>query len=153
MTSAKTIFVNLSFTHKVHEKSAELMALGSKIMRLLVLVSLLFSLAVQLAQLIPDITSTSLTFWGIVAAIVGIGLSFYQLSFNYDKQLDAHRETAKDLLGLKNRMIVSMDTAITKTELEVFVDEVNAIYRRAPQTGWLANSLASWKPKSKNRKR
>ena len=147
MTAAKTIFENLAFSHKVHEKQAELMSFGSKILRLLILGSLLFSLAVQLIPLIPDASSTSLTVLGIIATIIGIGLSFYQLNFDYDKLLDSHRELAKELLAVKNRMIVAMDGGITKSELEAFVDELNPIYQRAPQTGWLANKMASKKTK------
>lgn len=153
MTAAKKIFENLAFTHKVHEKQAELMSLGSQILRILILTSLLFSLWVQLVQLIPNFSTGSLTTLGIISTIVGIGLAFYQLNFNYDKLLDSHREAAKDLLEVKNKMIVAMDNGMTKAELNAFVDELNPIYRRAPQTGWLANILASIgspkKPKKK----
>lgn len=152
MAAAKTIYDNLAFTHKVHEKQAELMAWGSKALRLLILASLLFSLGVQLAPLIPGASSSTLTVLGVISTIIGIGLSFYQLNFNYDKLLDAHREIAKELLAVKNRMIIAMDGTISKSDLEDFVNEVNPIYQRAPQTGWLANAMASKNPKRPKRR-
>ena len=143
MKAVKTIYENLAFTHKVHEKQAELMSIGSKVLRLLILVSLLFSLGVQLAPLVPGFNTTTLTILGVISTIIGIGISFYQLNFNYDKLLDAHREMAKELLAVKNRMIVAMDETMSRTELENFVNELNPIYQRAPQTGWLAKIMAN----------
>ena len=153
MTAVKKIYDNLAFTHKVHEKQAEIMSLGSQVLRMLILASLLFSLWVQLVQLIPDYDAGSLINLGIISTIVGIGLAFYQLNFNYDKLLDSHREAAKDLLEVKNKMIVAMDNGMTQVELDAFVDQLNPIYRRAPQTGWLANIMATLGTPKKSKKK
>lgn len=143
MKASDRIFDNLDFTHKMHEKQAELMSLGSTVIRVLLLSSLLVSLGIQMFQ---PATSSGFGMWniiGILSTLLGVGLSFYQLNFNYDKLLDLHRVTAKKLLNVKNRMIVAREGNISQKQLDDFVQELNPIYESAPQTGWLAKKLVN----------
>lgn len=119
------------------------MSLGSIAIRVLLLSSLLLSLGIQMLQ--PDTGSDSRV-WGtisILSTLLGVGLSFYQLNFNYDKLLDLHRVTTKKLLNVKNRMIVACESDITQSQLDEFVLELNEVYENAPQTGWLAKRLVN----------
>lgn len=143
MKASDRIFDNLDFTHKMHEKQAELMSLGSIAVRVLLLSSLLLSLGIQMLQ---PTTGSGFGVWNIISilsTLLGVGLSFYQLNFNYDKLLDLHRITAKKLLNVKNRMIVAREDDITQSQLDEFVLELNPIYESAPQTGWLAKKLVN----------
>ncbi len=143
MKASDRIFDNLDFTHKMHEKQAELMSLGSIAVRVLLLSSLLLSLGIQMLQ---PTTGSGFGIWNItsiLSTLLGVGLSFYQLNFNYDKLLDLHRVTAKKLLNVKNRMIVAREDDITQSQLDEFVLELNPIYESAPQTGWLAKKLVN----------
>lgn len=145
MKASDRIFDNLDFTHKMHEKQAELMSLGSIALRVLLLSSLLLSLGIQMLQ---PTTSSGFGMWNtisILSTLLGVGLSFYQLNFNYDKLLDLHRVTAKKLLNVKNRMIVVREGGISQKQLDEFVQELNPIYESAPQTGWLAKKLVNKK--------
>lgn len=143
MKASDRIFDNLDFTHKMHEKQAELMSLGSIAVRVLLLSSLLLSLGIQMLQ---TTTGSGFGIWNItsiLSTLLGVGLSFYQLNFNYDKLLDLHRVTAKKLLSVKNRMIVAREDDITQSQLDEFILELNPIYESAPQTGWLAKKLVN----------
>lgn len=143
MKAADKIYDNLDFTHKMHEKQAELMSIGSIVVRVLLLSSLLLSLGIQMFQ---QPTSAGMNAWSvvsIVSTLFGVGLSFYQLNFNYDKLLDLHRVTAKGLLGVKNRMMVAIEAGIGKEELNQFVDELEPLYTSAPQTGRIAKWLVN----------
>lgn len=143
MKAIDRIFENLDFTHKMHERQAELMSFGSVAIRVLLLGSLLLSLGIQMFQSISPTGFSSWNVVGIIATLLGVGLSFYQLNFNYDKLLDLHRVTAKNLLSVKNRMIVARDRDVSQEQLNKFVEELNPIYASAPQTGWLAKKLVN----------
>lgn len=137
------IYANLKFTHKVHEKQAELLSFGSIIIRIVLLLSLIGSLGLQLLQLLPEYANANLNRVAILVTLAGVGLSFYQLTFNYDKLLELHRNTAKDLLAIRNRITVAMDKPVSQQDLNKFVEDLNQIYKRAPQTGWLAKIIAN----------
>ena len=143
MKASDRIFDNLDFTHKMHEKQAELMSFGSIIIRVLLLSSLLLSLGIQMFQPVAGSGFSFLSIISILSTLLGVGLSFYQLNFNYDKLLDLHRVTAKKLLNVKNSMIVAREGNISQKQLDEFVQKLNPIYESAPQTGWLAKKLVN----------
>lgn len=135
-----TIYDNLRFTHRVYEKQCELLSLGAFITRLVSVVLICAVLFLQFLQFIDTNHSSSITVWAIILTVLEVGVAFFQLNFNYDKLLDQHRATAKNLLTVKNRLIVAMTEKLTKPQLELYVDELNDLYTSAPQT----NRLAKW---------
>jgi hypothetical protein len=143
MKASDRIFDNLDFTHKMHEKQAELMSFGSIALRVLLLCSLLLSLGIQMLQPVANSNFEAWNVVSILSTLLGVGLSFYQLNFNYDKLLDLHRVTAKKLLNVKNRMIVAREGSVSQKQLDAFVQELNLIYESAPQTGWLAKKFVN----------
>ncbi|MEX2014823.1 MAG: SLATT domain-containing protein [Candidatus Saccharimonadales bacterium] len=150
MTLRKTtekLYKNLNFTHRVHEKQCELLSLGTFIIRLVSVILICTILFLQFWQLLNTPTGT-LMVWSVALTVIEVGVTFFQLNFNYDKLLDQHRNTAKSLLAVKNHFIIAMTDNITKKQLEEYVDEFNEIYSNAPQT----NKIAKWLANREDRK-
>lgn len=138
--ATKTIYENLKFTHKVHEKQCELLALGAFLIRIVSVLLICVVLFLQFWQIIDTGHSQLITIWSIIFTVIEVGVAFFQLNFNYDNLLDQHRTVAKSLLSIKNRFIVSKASSMSQKQLDSFVAEINEIYSGAPQT----NKLAKW---------
>jgi hypothetical protein len=119
------------------------MNLSNIIARALSGVLIVVVLGLQLWQLLPDTDTATLNRFSIAFTILEVGLVFFQLSFNYDKLWEQHRTSAKNMLVVKNRLLVAMSAPLARKELDSFVDEINQLYLDAPQTGWLAKFLAN----------
>ena len=141
--TTKTVYDNLAFTHKVHEKQCEVLSYASIIVRLLSVTLIVSVLFLQFWQFANPQTNRTLLTWSIVLTVLEVGLAFFQLNFNYDKLLDQHRGTAKSCLLLKNRLLVGKTSAISSKQLMEYVEEANQIYAAAPQTGQLAKWMAN----------
>jgi len=145
--TTKTVYDNLAFTHKVHEKQCEILSIASIIIRLLSVSLIVAVLFLQFWQFANTQTDRTLLVWSIILTVAEVGVAFFQLNFNYDKLLDQHRGTAKNCLLLKNRLLVAKSNPMTSNELMKYVDEANKIYEAAPQTGQLAKWMANRKKK------
>ncbi len=135
--SVETLFDNLSYTHKVHEKQCEVFSAASVAMRIISVVLLVVILLLQFSQLLTDGESTLLIRISVGLTLLEVGLAFFQLNFNFEKLLDQHRTTAKKALAIKNRLLIDKAT-ITKAKLDQYVREINELYESAPQTGRIA---------------
>ena len=140
--TAETIYNNLAFTHKVHEKQCEILSYASIVLRLLSVTLIVLVLFLQFWQAAFPQNSKTLMIWSIALTVAEVGVAFFQLNFNYDKLLDQHRATAKSCLSLRNRLMVAKINKLTATQLTGYVDEANKIYDAAPQTGKVAKWLA-----------
>jgi hypothetical protein len=141
---SKKIYDNLSFTHKTYEKQCEVLSIASICLRAVSVTLVVAVLMLQFWQLLYPSGSKTLTLISLALLVIEVGVAFFQLNFNYDKLLDQHRNTAKNLLSIKNRMIVDMQT-MTSQQLSAYVTELNVVYFNAPQTGELARLLANRK--------
>lgn len=140
--SVDKIYKNLWYTHKVHEKQCIILSIGSLAIRLLSVAIIVTVLLLQFIQAL-DNTNNSLTFPSIMLTVLEVGLSFFILNFNYDKLLEQHRSSAKQLVRIKNKMIVAQSKGITAKELNEIANELSSIYFNAPQTGIIASVLAN----------
>lgn len=133
---------NLNFTHKVHEKECEVLFFFNNLLKMVSVANIVAVLLLQFLQLIND--SLKLTNWSIYLTVFEVGLLSYQLSFNYEKMFEQHRNIAKRCLSIKNRLLLyrSNPKPIDK-EVSIFIDEINELYAEAPQTGKLAKLLAN----------
>jgi hypothetical protein len=143
--TTKTVYDNLAFTHKVHEKQCEILSVASIVLRLVSVSLIVAVLFLQFWQFANPQTNRTLLVWSIILTVAEVGVAFFQLNFNYDKLLDQHRGTAKNCLLLKNRLLVAKSNHISSNELMKYVDEANKIYEAAPQTGQLAKWMANRK--------
>lgn len=138
--AAEKLYENLDFTHRVHEKQCELLSVGAFLVRIISVVLICVVLLLQFWQIIDTTHSQTIAVWSIIFTVIEVGVAFFQLNFNYDNLLDQHRNTAKNLLSVKNHFIVARTGKVDQHQLDQFVNELNDIYRGAPQT----NRLAKW---------
>lgn len=141
--AVEQLFQNLNFTHKVHEKECEALFWASNFLKIVGVFNVVTVLLLQFLQIRYG-SSVILMDWSIYLTVLEVGLLIYQLNFNYEKQYELHRSTAKQALAIKNRLLVYKNTSrFSEDGMDKFVEEINTLYSFAPQTGKIAKFLAN----------
>ena len=133
-------FGRVTYTHKVHEKEADI--LSSRIFK------------IKLAQIILPAASTA----GFVTALFGTGwwgslagaacsavllaLNLYTKNYDLDKQVSEHRKTANQIWGVREKyMSLITDLwaefepiSVARRRRDFLADEIQSIYATAPRT-------------------
>ncbi len=143
-----SIYENLAYTHKVHEYEAYLSKLVVTTIRILSI--LMLSTALALQYLDAKFQTRDYTSISISLTVISVLMQVFQLSFGFESKHDVHRSTAKSAVAIKNKMKIFIDeiSLHTTDERDAIIEEINAVYETAPQTGMIAKLLADKAMKS-----
>lgn len=144
------IYENLVYTHKIHENEAYISKVMVTIVRALSI--LLLSTALLLQYLDVKFQGNDYSSISILLTVFSVVLQVFQLSFGFESKHDVHRSTAKSAVSLKNRMKIFIDELELHTvvERDAMIEEINAVYETAPQTGKLSKLLTDRSTKREN---
>jgi len=149
LAAIKESFGKVVYTHKTHEKDAEIQgeyANRLKWINLILLAATFGGLGSNL------LWPTKLYMWsGFIAATFALGVAVFELSFNPEEAAERHRLAAKELWGIRERYtnliadIKSESTSPTDLNLkrDQLINELAVIYKFAPATSSKAYQLAS----------
>lgn len=137
----REFYGRLVYSHKTHEKQREILSEKVKHMKWFSVVSIgLTFLSTVLGALYPD--QVWLKFLSVGLSAVSLSATVYQLNFSFDKQEAIHRQTAKKLLGFRDKLIVLILKLMSdyesdydlQKEFDGISKEVSLIYEYAPDT-------------------
>lgn len=140
-------FGRVVYTHKTHEKAREIATdNAARIKRWNVILTALTATSV-LATLIADQNMLKLV--TAILSAVALGFSVYQLSFNPEKEAQLHRQTAKELIGIRDRyihLLVDIKGGLPDDEIlkrrDRLVEDTKRLYDFAPDTTYKAYKKA-----------
>lgn len=148
----RQIYSNLVWTHKIHEKQAEIYewrVISFK--TLIILTTLLVVIVLSMPdKLIFGSHEIDLKCIEIILALIDLFLILYEWGFKPEAKLQLHRITAKQLLPYRNRFSLLLsdkknnlisDENFMEVRDEI-IGKVDEIYMLAPQTSKKAVKLA-----------
>lgn len=133
-------FGRVSYSHKAHEKAAEIEACKVKVIKWVNVILTALTSTSFLAIMMSD----GIVFNYISSFLIFITLAFmvFQLSFNPEEAASRHRQAAKELWFIRERYVnlladiknekISEDDIINRRDN--LLKELNLIYKFAPQT-------------------
>ena len=145
--TVRSAFAGVSWTHKIHEKQADIYYMQFKVMETVKIVSSVLASIGIISLIISD------PLWlKIVSALVsGVSafISTYYQSFKTYEQIENHKKTARELLALRDRYIhlllnIKINDDITNlvSIFEELEKDKHGVYNSAPITTNKAVSLA-----------
>lgn len=148
VNEVKETFGRVAYTHKTHEKDAELAERDAR--RLKVGNVVVIAVTASAALIAPSINSTAAAWVAVVASITGLVFAVYQLSFDPSSDATRHRLAAKSYLELRNRYrrlladVQSGDvySAALRERRDSLARELDHLDRTAPQTSSAAYERA-----------
>ena len=146
--TVRSAFAGVSWTHKIHEKQADIYYSQFKIMEIAKIISSVLASIGILSLIISD------PLWlKIISALVsGVSafISTYYQSFKTYEQIENHKRTARELLALRDRYIhlllkirMNDNVADLVEEFEMLEKDKHSIYDSAPITTNKAVKMAS----------
>jgi hypothetical protein len=133
-------FGRVAYSHKTHEKTAEIEDRNSKIVKWANIVLT----ALTSGTLISTIVTNQNTFLYVSAILSSLMLGFmlFQLNFNPAARAEKHRYVAKELWYIREKYVNFMADIINKklndeliiSKRDQLIEELRLIYRFAPQT-------------------
>jgi hypothetical protein len=133
-------FGRVAYSHKTHEKAAEIQENRANIVKGLNVVLT----ALTSTSILGDLISNQIYFQYISPILIVITLAFliFQLSFNPGQQAEKHRQAAKELWFIRERHVNFLadikNEKISENEIITYRDallkELRLIYKFAPQT-------------------
>ncbi len=145
--TVRSAFAGVSWTHKIHEKQADIYYAQFKVMETAkITISVLASIGI-VSLIISD------PLWlKIISALISGGSAFistYYQSFKTYEQIENHKNTARELLALRDRYIhlllkikINDDVSDLIEEFETLEKDKHKIYDTAPITTKKAVNLA-----------
>ena len=146
--TVRSAFAGVSWTHKIHEKQADIYYSQFKTMETAKILSSVFASIGILSLIVSD------PLWlKIISALVsGVStfISTYYKSFKTYEQIESHKKTARELLALRDRyihLLLKIRTNDSVPDLveafEALEKDKHSIYASAPITTNKAVKLAS----------
>jgi Pyruvate/2-oxoacid:ferredoxin oxidoreductase gamma subunit len=140
MKEAKETFGRVAYTHKTHEKEAELKETAGRRIKVTNVAVLGFTAAAALAA--PLIQSTAAAWLAVSSALVALVFAAFQLSFDPAADATRQRLAAKSYLALRNdyrRLIADVQAdGLTQSALrdrrDALARELDHLERIAPPT-------------------
>jgi hypothetical protein len=133
-------FGRVAYTHKTHEKEAEIESEKAKRLKW----SNIILLTLNFSGIISQIITSEKVLLYISAILSGAALGFviYQLSFNPEERAERHRRVARDLWLIREKYVNLiadiMNEGLVQEQIvnrrDLLIKELSMIYKYAPET-------------------
>jgi len=133
-------FGRVAYSHKTHEKAAEIEDSNNKIVKGVNIVLTTLTSGTLASTIITN--QNTLLYIGAILSALTLGFTIFQLSFNPAKKAEKHRYVAKELWYIREKYInliadlindrLSDESIVSKRNQ--LIEELKIIYKFAPQT-------------------